>query len=84
MHTILSSDLVAYVAHRLAQQAAPASCNLELAIVRRAFRLAIRSGTLISMPFIPMTKLNNVRKGFFERHEFDAVLTHLPAYCTGR
>ena len=65
MSTILSSDLVAYVAHRLAQKAAPASCNLELAIVRRAFRLAIRGGTLISMPYIPMMKLNNTRKGFF-------------------
>jgi integrase len=83
MHTITTSDLTAYVAHRIAQKAAPASCNLELAIMRRAFRLAIRSGTLISMPFVPMMKLNNVRKGFFERHEFDAVLRHLPAYLHG-
>jgi len=32
------------------------------------------------MPHVPMLTLNNARQGFFERHEFDAVLAHLPAY----
>jgi integrase len=32
------------------------------------------------MPHVPMLTLNNARQGFFERHEFEAVLTHLPAY----
>ena len=32
------------------------------------------------MPHVPMLTVNNARQGFFERHEFDAVLAHLPAY----
>jgi hypothetical protein len=44
------------------------------------------------MPYIGMLKENNIRQGFFEQEEFDAVLTHLPkdvqpplrfAYITG-
>jgi integrase len=80
MSTITTSDLTAYVAQRLAQGAAPASCNNELATIRCAFRLAVRGGELVHMPHVPMLTLNNARQGFFERHEFDAVLAHLPAY----
>jgi len=80
MNTITTSDLTAYVAHRLAQGASAASCNHELATIRRAFRLAVQGGELLNMPYVPMLKLNNARQGFFERHEFEAVLEHLPAY----
>jgi integrase len=80
MSTITTSDLTAYVAHRLSQGAAAASVNHELATIRRAFRLAVRGGELVHMPHVPMLTLNNARQGFFERHEFDAVLAHLPAY----
>ena len=80
MNTIATSDLTAYVAHRLAQGAAAASCNHELATVRRAFRLAVRGGELVNMPHVPMLTLNNARQGFFERAEFQVILKHLPAY----
>jgi integrase len=80
MNSITTSDLTAFVAHRLAQGAAAASCNHELATIRRAFRLAVRGGELVNMPHVPMLTLNNARRGFFERAEFEAVLTHLPAY----
>ena len=80
MATITTSDLEAYVAHRLAQGAAAASCNHELATVRRAFRLAVRGKELVNMPHVPMLTLNNARQGFFERPELNAILKHLPAY----
>lgn len=80
MSTISTSDLTAYVSHRLGQGAAAASVNHELATIRRAFKLAVRARELATMPHIPMLTLNNARKGFFERHEFDAILTHLPAH----
>ena len=80
MATITTSDLEAYVAHRLAQGAAAASCNHELATVRRAFRLAVRGIELVNMPHVPMLTLNNARQGFFERPELNAILKHLPAY----
>lgn len=63
----------------MAQGAAAASVNHELATIRRAFRLAVRGGELVHMPHVPMLTLNNARQGFFERHEFEAVLAHLPA-----
>ena len=80
MNSISTSDLTAYVAHRLAQGAAAASCNHELATIRRAFRLAVRGGELVNMPHVPTLTLNNARQGFFERAEFHAILKHLPAY----
>ena len=79
--TITTTDLEAYQTHRLIEQKAErATVNRELAIVRRAFRLAFRGGALASMPFVPMLKEDNARQGFFERAEFDAILKHLPAY----
>ena len=78
MSTIATSDLRAYASTRLADGAAAASINHELATIRRAFRLAVRGGELAQMPHIPMLTLNNARKGFLERHEFDAILAHLP------
>lgn len=78
MNTIATSDLTAYVAFRLAQGAAAASVNHELATIRRAFRLAVRGGELVNMPHVPMLTLNNARQGFFERPELEAILTHLP------
>jgi integrase len=80
MSTIATSDLTSYVAARLAEGAAAASCNHEMATVRRAYRLAVQGGELATMPKVPMLTLNNARQGFFEQHEFDAVLEHLPAY----
>ncbi len=80
LNTITTTDLTSYIAHRLGQDASPASCNHELATIKRAFRLATRAGELVTMPHVPMLKLDNVRQGFFERAQFDAILAHLPAH----
>jgi integrase len=78
MSTITTADIEAYKAHRIEQKAEPATLNRELAIVRRAFRLAVRGGELVAMPYVGLLRENNVRTGFFERVELHAVLTHLP------
>jgi integrase len=92
MNTIATADIEAYKAHRLEQKAAPATVNRELAAIRRAFRLAVDGGKLAMMPKVRLLQEHNVRTGFFERHEFDAILAHLPeelhpplkfAYATG-
>ncbi len=83
MSTITTTDVTAYASHRLAQGAAASSVNHELAIVKRAFRLALRAGELLAMPYIPMLKLNNVRQGFFERGQFEAVRDALPEALRG-
>jgi integrase len=56
-----------------------AEINRELTVLKRIFSLAIQSGKLLHKPHIPLLKENNVRKGFFEAHQFDAVLEKLPA-----
>ena len=48
-----------------------------------AFRLAMRRREISSMPEIPKLREDNVRRGFFEKAEFEAVLQHLPRYLQG-
>lgn len=79
MNTISTADIEAYKAHRLSERAAPATVNRELAALRRAFRLALRGGELVQMPHVGMLQEHNVRQGFFERDQFEAILAHLPA-----
>jgi integrase len=71
------------VTARRAEGASPASCDQELAIVKRAFSLVIGGGELISKPKIPMLKLSNVRTGFFEEDQFVAVRKALPEELRG-
>lgn len=92
MNTISTADIEQYKAHRIEEGAENATVNRELAIVRRAFRLAVRGGELVAMPHVPMLRESNTRTGFFEAAEFDAVVQNLPtclqaplrfAYVTG-
>lgn len=55
-----------------------AEINRELAALKRIFTLAVQSDKLTRKPHVPMLQERNVRTGFFEREQFDAVLTHLP------
>lgn len=80
-----------YVSDRLATGLAPATVKLELTHLHKAFRLAERAGKAICPPF-PQITVHNIRTGFFERADFEAVRSHLPedfqgaitfAYLTG-
>ena len=80
-----------YVSDRLAVGIAPATVKLELTHLHKAFRLAERAGKALCPPF-PQIAVQNVRTGFFERADFEAVRSHLPepfrgpctfAYLTG-
>lgn len=66
--------------------------NRELTVLERMFTLAMQAGTILYRPHIPMLQEDNTRTGFFERHQYEAVLAHLPeslrpaitfAYVTG-
>jgi integrase len=63
--------------------AAPAEVNRELAALKRMFSLAVKDGRLHAKPHIPMLQEHNVRRGFFERDQFDAVKGKLPAALRG-
>ena len=63
-----------YVADRTAKGASAASCNRELSIIRRAFRLALENERIATVPKFPMLdESRNVRQGFLEPADFEKV-----------
>jgi integrase len=92
MSAITTAKLTAYAVDRQTAGASNAEINRELAIVKRAFRLAMQAGTLMTRPHIPMLGEASARRGFFEPWQLEAVRAHLPnalqpvvtfAYLTG-
>lgn len=92
MSSITTVDIKAYQTERLKAGAARATVNRDMSIMRRAFKLAMENDQLTHMPKVKMLRENNIRQGFFEQEQFDAVLAHLPkefqaplrfAYITG-
>jgi len=77
--SITPSHVRAFVALRQAAGAANAEINRELALLKRMFTLAVQGGKLHAKPHIPMLQEDNIRKGFFEREQFESVRDHLPA-----
>jgi integrase len=75
--SITLDRLTAYANEQLAAGHAPATVRYELAVLRRAFRLAHRAGKAIVPPF-PALHVSNTRTGFFERKDFEAVRAQLP------
>lgn len=80
MANITTAEIRAFVVDRLEAKASKAEVNRELAVLKRMFTLAVQAGKLLHRPHISMLRENNVRTGFFERAEFEAVRSHLPAY----
>ncbi len=78
MAAITTADVRRYAAQRQDEGAKNATINRELAVLKRAFALAIAAGTLSSRPHIALLREDNVRRGFFEAEEFEAVRRHLP------
>jgi len=66
----------------LKKGAANATINRELAALRRILNLGARQTPpkVARVPYIPMLKENNVRKGFFEHSHFIELRDALPAY----
>jgi len=65
---------------RRARRAARATINRELAHLRRGFRLAVKKGRLARRPDFSLLTEKNRRLGFFEVHEFEAVISKLPPH----
>jgi len=81
--TQISTDRIQeYIKKRQRDGLSNASINRELAALKKAFHLAQRSfpPKVNGVPYIPMLAEDNVRKGFFERKEFEAVYEALPEY----
>jgi integrase len=79
-HNITSADVSHYIASRQAEGANNGTINRELAALKRAFNLGLQAEKITRKPYIRKLAENNVRQGFFERAEFEAVLPRLPEY----
>ena len=69
-----------FVHCRQAEGAANATINNELAVLSRAFTLAVRARQLRAAPFIPKLPADpsRVRQGFLTREEVERLCFHLP------
>jgi integrase len=57
-----------------------ATINRETGLLNQAFKLGVRRRLIVMAPYIRSLEENNVRQGFFEEPEFEAVVANLPEY----
>jgi integrase len=75
-----------YVDARLAEGAARATINRELAALARALRLAINNRMINAMPYVQKLREDNTRRNWFTPVQANAVEAELPDYlkCVAR
>ena len=76
--SITTAEISRYVTARKGKNLANATVNREVELLRRAIRLAVKSGRIVKATQFP-SKLpeKNARQGFFETGDFLKILTHL-------
>ncbi len=75
---ITTDAITRYAVRRRDEGAAPATVNLELAVLRRGFGLAREAGRLAVIPVIHRLPGVRHRQGTVERGELEAILAALP------
>jgi integrase len=78
MTSVTTADIRKFIAERQDAGASAAEINRELAVLRRAFNLAVQANRLVSRPYFPMLKERNTRRGFLEAVQIDAICAALP------
>lgn len=80
----IKTDRIAkYIDDRLNEGAANATINRELAALRRMLNLGYRAEKVARVPYIEMLEENNVRTGYLEDFEYEALREALPSYLKG-
>lgn len=74
---LTSSHVERFMQARLAAGKARATVNRETAALRQALRLAHRQGRLVRVPHVELLGGETVRQGFFERPDFEALVSQL-------
>jgi integrase len=79
---ITTEKIRSYITERMNQGYSNGSINRELSALKRMFHLAAQDTPpkVSTIPYIPMLKESNVRKGFFEDDEFLALRNALPSH----
>jgi len=77
-----TSKIKQYVEKRLSEGVANATVSRELAAIKRTFNLAVRCTPpkVAQVPYVPMLKEHNVRKGFIEYAAYLALVQALPSH----
>ena len=79
---ITTDKIKAHIEKGMKEGLSNASINRELAVLKRMFSLGVQSTPpkVNLIPYIPMLKESNTRKGFFELEEYLALKSALPHY----
>lgn len=75
---VTTDHIERYVMERRGKEKAPATINRETGGLKQAFNLARKHGRLSRVPYFPMLREDNARRGFFEHHDFEKVVAELP------
>jgi integrase len=76
---ITTDRIMQYVTTRQDESIKASTYKYELAVLKRAFNLAIAAEKLDHKPHFPKIEVHNTRERFFTEAEFQSVLSHLPA-----
>jgi integrase len=82
----ISSPMInSYIEKRLIDKATNATINRELAALKRMLNIGAKQTPPVvdRVPYIPLLKENNARKGFFEHGEFLELRDELPPFLKG-
>jgi len=79
---ITTASIKTYIEDRMKSGLSNASINRELSALKRMFHLGLRCtpAKMGQVPYIPMLRESNTRKGFFEHEDFLALRDALPDY----
>ncbi|HVA76592.1 MAG TPA: site-specific integrase [Candidatus Binataceae bacterium] len=77
---ITSDRIVSYITKRQEEAAKASTINRELAALRHSFNLAMDAGRVANKPKVRLLAENNVRRGFIEPPQLQALIDESPEY----